>query len=605
MQVGVRVRIKHTNTLKNRVLFALVCIMILQCIVFSCCILLTGTVQALDDSASSVFDNSVKTNAKPLEEKLINWTDLNKYEEDISKIVESLASKNHKKVSQYVKEESARKEILNASSKDVLKYLRNLNSTGCYIILGDKNVNTLKNALILRDLDPDNDSEKNHDILVEAGSSDLMFNQGFTLDSYWTEKLEITKNSDFYLKPFNAGNQYPNIEAKDLGYYSMPYRLHKNDIEVITYTIPLLDENHNSYGVIGIEVTISYLQRLIENMGVGIEASNNYYIGMTKDGVHYQTVLIADGPYQSTLQVLGNLKLKKRGRFYLVDGTQQNLEMSLYNCKLYSTNTPFEKEQWVIAGFVEENALTVSSEELLLKLKISIVTSLIISILGAFYLSGSINKPIKILLAGIENSSKSEVKLPRTKIKEIDNLALEIEKRAKEVYEAGSKMADIISVADIDLGIVEYVDHSSEIYCTEKIMTMFGINVLNWHNNYAPKKENKYLIETIFDKLTLEKEEKNIYRYKKEENDYWVSVKKIISDERELYIFLDVTLTIKEKIKIAHDRDYDVLTNLYNRRAFARDVQTILNRKDCKNLVLAIWDLDHLKYINDSYLQEF
>ena len=93
LQVGVRVKIKHTNTLKDRVLFALVCIMILQCIVFSCCILLTGTVQALDDSASSVFENSVKTNAKPLEEKLVSWTNLNKYEEDISKIVENLASK--------------------------------------------------------------------------------------------------------------------------------------------------------------------------------------------------------------------------------------------------------------------------------------------------------------------------------------------------------------------------------------------------------------------------------------------------------------------------------------------------------------------------------
>lgn len=601
MQVGVSVKIKHTNTLKNRILFALIFIMILQCIVFSCCILLTGTVQALDESANSVFENAVKTNAKPLEEKLVGWTQLDKYEETINQIVENLASKNNKTVSQYVKKESARKEILEHSSEEVLKYLRNLNSTGCYIILGDENVNTLKNALILRDLDPENDSEKNHDILVEAGSSNLMFNQGLTLDSYWTEKLEITQDSDFYLKPFNAGNQYQNIEAKDLGYYSTPYRLHKNDIEVITYTIPLLDENHNSYGVIGIEVTLNYLQRLVDNMSVGIEEGSNYYIGVTEDGVHYQTVLIANGRYQTILQGLGVLNLKSDGQFYLVENTQQKLKMSLYNCKLYSTNTPFEKEQWVIAGFVENSVLTVASEELLLKLKISIATSLLISILGAIYLSTSINKPIKVLLAGIENSSKSEVKLPRTNIKEIDNLALEVEKRAKEVYESGSKMADIISVADIDLGIIEYVDQSPEIYCTEKIMTMFDLSISGWYDNYAPVDENKYLIDKIFAKLILEKDEKNIYRYQKNKNNYWVSVKKIITEERQLYIFLDVTSTIREKIKIAHDRDYDVLTNLYNRRAFARNVREVLKGNDCRNVVLAIWDLDHLKYINDSY----
>ena len=592
-------KIKHTRTLKHRVLFALMCIMILQCIVFSCCILLTGTTQALDESACSVFDNSVKTNAKQLEEKLVGWSQLDKYEESITQIVEKLASKNNKKVSEYVKSNSAKKQILNASFEKVLRYLRNLNSTGCYIILGDEKADTLKDALVLRDLDPENDSEKNYDILVEAGSSELMFNQGLTLDSYWTEKLNITEDSDFYFKPFNAGNEYQKIDANDLGYYSVSHRLHKNDIEVITYTIPLLDENHNSYGVIGIEITISYLQKLIENMGVGIETGNNYYIGMTKDGTNYQSVLIADGRYQSSLQVLGDLKLKKNGSFYLVEGTNPNLEMSLYHCKLYSTNTPFENEQWVIAGFVEKSALTVSSEQLMLKLKISIVTSLIISIIGALYLSTSINRPIKILLAGIESGSKNEVKLPRTEIKEIDNLSLEIERRTREVYESGSKMADIISVADIDLGIIEFADHSPEIYCTEKILTMFDIKVLNWHDNYAPRQGNKYLVEAIFNNLTLEKKEKNIYRYKRNRNNYWVSVKKIISDERQLYIFLDVTATIREKIKIAHDRDYDVLTNLYNRRAFARDVQEVLNT--CNNLVLAIWDLDHLKYINDSY----
>ena len=594
-------KIKHTRTLKHRVLFALLWIMILQCIVFSCCILLTGTTQALDESAISVFDNSVKTNAKLLEERLVNWTQIDKYEETITKIIEKLASQNNEKVSEYVKKDGARKKILDTSFEEVLRYLRNYNSTGCYIILGDEKADTLKDALILRDLDPENDSEKNHDILVEAGSSELMFNQGLTLDSYWTENLNITKDSDFYFKPFNAGNQYQQIDANDLGYYSMPHRLHKDDIEVITYTLPLLDENHNSYGVIGIEITISYLQKLIENMGVGIEAGNNYYIGMTKDGINYQSVLIADGRYQSSLQVLGDLKLKKNGKFYLVEGTQPNLEMSLYDCKLYSTNTPFENEQWVIAGCVEKSALMVSSEQLMLKLKISIVTSLIISIIGVLYLSNSINRPIKILLAGIESGSKNEIKLPRTEIKEIDNLALEIEKRTREVYEFGSKMADIISVADIDLGIIEYADHSPEIYCTEKILTMFDLNVLNWHDNYAPRQGNNYLIETIFNNLTLEKEEKNIYRYKKKGSTYWVSVKKTISDERQLYIFLDVTATIREKIKIAHDRDYDVLTNLYNRRAFARDVEQVLNSNNCSNLVLAIWDLDHLKYINDSY----
>ncbi len=64
----------------------------------------------------------------------------------------------------------------------------------------------------------------------------------------------------------------------------------------------------------------------------------------------------------------------------------------------------------------------------------------------------------------------------------------------------------------------------------------------------------------------------------------------------------DVTEEMVEKQKIEYERDYDLLTNLLNRRAFhSRMTQLFQNRSRMKVAALIMMDLDNLKYINDTF----
>lgn len=593
---------KRKNTLRNRVFIALICIVIVQCLVFTSVILLTGTLQELDESRNTIFENTVTKNAETLENYMIGWSQIDDYQSAVEQVITKLAKENNQEISQYMQEEASRKEALNQVSEILLEHLRNLSTTGCFIILDDGEVGTSKNAIVLRDLDPQNHSVNNYDILVEAGYSKWMLEQGLTLDSSWTEKLSITEDSDFYYKPFNAGNEYTQIQSKDLGYYSKEIRFHTDDIQVITYTRPLLDENHHSYGVIGVEVTESYIQYILSKMGVGID-SGHYYIGVTQDGENYETVVVRSGQYQSLFKSLDTVVLKEGKRFFHIEDTEDvDLEMSLYQCKLYNTNTPFEDEQWVIGGFIESSVLTEASRKLIARLELSTLVSLLVCVIGALLLTHNINKPIKILLAGIEKNSKSEIELPRTNMKEFDELAREIEKRTHEVYRAGSKVADIIAMANINLGVVEYINDSTEMFCNKELLEMFHLPLVGWHDNYVPKEKNLDIIEGVLRTLVKETEEENIYWCKKDNGEkFWVRLEEVVDEERRLCVFMDVTDSMKEKKKITHDRDYDVLTDIYNRRAFARIVEGILSSGECENGVLTVWDLDHLKYVNDTY----
>ena len=59
---------------------------------------------------------------------------------------------------------------------------------------------------------------------------------------------------------------------------------------------------------------------------------------------------------------------------------------------------------------------------------------------------------------------------------------------------------------------------------------------------------------------------------------------------------------MRERLRIEHERDYDTLTGLYNRRAFKRESESIFGRrKKIRHAAFIMLDLDNLKYINDTF----
>ena len=64
----------------------------------------------------------------------------------------------------------------------------------------------------------------------------------------------------------------------------------------------------------------------------------------------------------------------------------------------------------------------------------------------------------------------------------------------------------------------------------------------------------------------------------------------------------DVTANTLEKLRIEHERDYDTLTDLYNRRAFHRIcAEFFCSPEKLGHAALLMFDLDNLKQINDTF----
>lgn len=73
-------------------------------------------------------------------------------------------------------------------------------------------------------------------------------------------------------------------------------------------------------------------------------------------------------------------------------------------------------------------------------------------------------------------------------------------------------------------------------------------------------------------------------------------------DEVQVGLVEDVTAATLERRRIEHERDYDVLTGLYNRRAFdARAKKLFRMPEKLGHAALLMMDMDNLKQINDTF----
>ena len=86
----------------------------------------------------------------------------------------------------------------------------------------------------------------------------------------------------------------------------------------------------------------------------------------------------------------------------------------------------------------------------------------------------------------------------------------------------------------------------------------------------------------------------------------YVRLKETQIESRVIVLAEDVTTATRERMRIERERDYDLLTGLYNRRAFYRFAGRIFDQPDkMKHAAVVMMDLDNLKHINDTFGPEW
>lgn len=171
--------------------------------------------------------------------------------------------------------------------------------------------------------------------------------------------------------------------------------------------------------------------------------------------------------------------------------------------------------------------------------------------------------------------------------------------------EFDNKIADIINMAGFPMAIIEIDAGAEQAYCTEKVAEFFGVELAGWENNYVSKEVLVNALSPCRETLYPEYNEDSVFRYVLEDGGRrWFSIK-IKEDAGQFFcVLMEVTESIRERRLMRRDRDFDALTGLYTRRALQRKMNSLLGERNVKQGILAVWDLDNLKYINDHYGHE-
>jgi diguanylate cyclase (GGDEF)-like protein len=578
-----------------RVTLLVIILIVAQAILLSVFLILGGVLGQARQNAYTTFSDKVKNRNESLQRELnIRWTNLDPYQNQITKLLSA-----HKDTDQY----------LSDISEYLMSILRSTQSTGAFVILQPEDSGQDYPSLYFRDYDPVLNDYGNKDLYMVVGPAEIAKKLQIPLDQMWKYKMNMANMvHPFYDEPYQNADlsHYSNL----LGYWSLPFQLFPEDIPVITYTEPLLSKNDEVMGVIGVEISIQYFKQFLPSTELQARDSLGYFIGYKNEESEGIEPILFTRAIQNQILKSGSelsyTKVDSEENIFLLDNHKgkNDIYLCIEEMDLYSDNTPFQVEQWYIIGMMSGNSLLYYVNQLQNIILFSLISSILIGIVGGYLVSYRFTKPIILLANKVKNSDMSKkLALEKTGLTEVDELSLAIQTANDSLLESTIKMSRIIDLAELAIGAFEYRADSNYVFVTDQLMSILSIIP----EEMVQLREDKLLFRKRIQELLINPiaEEENVFILPGHQPK-WVKLKEVNTDKFTIGVVTDVTDEMIEKLGIIRERDFDYLTQIYNRQALHRVGEEILATLD-KNLEAAIlmFDLDNLKDINDTYGHEW
>lgn len=598
---------QHVHSLFQRLLLTLIILVILISAIFFVSIFNSHALQDLKNSSFNLFDQRVvyRSNElqKNLAERKLNSDDLKTLLTSCDKLYKNRTS---------LQEPYLNKEIL-LKLHDITK-TKNIN--GIHLIL-DKNVFHSEEypAFYLYDTTPEEFFADKTDITARLGNARLLKENDFILDQNWKPTLSMDEKDplyDFYFQPYHAAIANPQLTMSECGYWSTSNKLSDSTTSILSYNVPLFNEAHQFYGVVGIDLSFDYLKNYLPYEELN-DHSKKAFLLANKQGTDKYHILMSNGPaYSAYLKNDMDLTLQKDtyGQKIILPALSEDTLASSHPIYLYAAASPFRNKLWYLIGVGSENEIFYSHMQIRRVLMFACITALIIGGLVALYGGMLFTKPIRALATRLRKTpvTSDKIKLPKTHINEIDELSSAIEDLSYHLHGAESRLSYVLHTIDIPIGAIE-IYNQKKVFCTEKVGYL-----LNFHE----QTKMEYTYEDFM--AEIQAFNKKIISTKTEEsNEHMTSdihlvqvclapdkiswLRFLIShvEENRVVVVSDVTAEIMEKEHLMYERDHDVLTQLLNRRAFRNRCEQLLQNSDLKTCAMVLWDLDNLKLVNDTY----
>lgn len=615
----------HKNSIIRRILFPMLLVIILQTVCIMGILTQSGIVSHLKDNSTDILQERVNSRKTYLETTMVNnWSKVDGTVRAVNQKTQAYLEKNALELSDLGEMNEQNALFLNTLSDDLITMLRNNRVTGAFLILNTSDLSqetanggfTNKLGLYFRDLDPKSEAANNSDLLLERGSSLAVRDLGIATSSYWEPGFNFSdseKYQPFFYEPYqNAyANLKNNLDTKlsDWGYWSPSYQLSREDTQAISYSVPLFLEDGSLYGVLGVDITLDYLKTMLPYSELASEKEGSYLLAIgNPTTLEFQNVM-TNGP--ALPQVLGDSvhytarQSSSGGQDeYYLESQDNEMYCTIQYLNLYNSNVAFSSQRWALIGTVAADNLFSFAHTMQNLLRFCIILTFLIGIGIAVLITYLISRPVLALSQEMEEADPHKaLKLKRTRIMEIDQLSNSLEKLSRDVIHSANKFTRIMEMASARLAGFEFDRQEKSLFVTEKffdIFSMYGID-----ESSLSQEEFFTYMKTLRRYYQADESHDNEYVFKIRNSKGNSYVRLTLNDNGKHCYGLaeDVTRMIQERQIIEHERDYDLLTGLINRRAFHRQMTELFehNTASLKLAVLLMMDLDNLKQINDGY----
>ncbi len=471
-------------------LVSLIAIMLVQSAITIGTLIVRRTAKTLEEYSGGMMRRLVENRQVILQNDMNQrWSTISDQEGFLNNSLQEFLTDENAEVEGLLQSDELKTRLLERLFPECLSILQNNSTTGVFLVLTGAELETAGDyaGVFIRDSDPHTNPVNYTDLLLERGSKQLSRAWNVPLDTNWTSLFHMEgmgqnpKDAYFY-EPWRAGVEYPEADAEDLGYWSLPFTLEKKDsdtYEMITYSIPLRYEGQ-VYGVLGVEIACQNLYDYFPAGELNSSQQSGYMLAVKKEDGSY-LFLTGKGMLCDLIRSAGrNFTLSETGydNLSLVrDITLSGQGIYAVECplRLYDRNVPYENTEWVLLGLNTERELFGMSRQLYFWMLIAVLAGLVFGVFGIYILVRHLTRPVQRLMQCIMEGSVGLQKFRLSNILEIDALyevirdLTEQQKRAenilleeKERYKVALESSkDIFFSYDLQNHVLDLVNHET------------------------------------------------------------------------------------------------------------------------------------------------
>ncbi len=606
---------------------------LLQLLVFFAAMMIGGVFTETRRYAYNVLSEKTQNRSTYIENFLDQRVSyIGNYADEVNAVVKNILAEEGKTSSDILTDKELNKRILGDTANLVVSLCRSSSANDAFIYLNtdrlyeSDGVNKL-NGFYIRDTDAHSNDFANGDLLLEAGNADVARSLGITMDFEWSLYTDLTEDNDFdfFFSPISAYESTPGLNVKNCGYWSGFSKISRSASTSMKYSLPLVLEDGTVYGVIGIGLLEKSIMSSIPASDF-LNESACYIVGsdMENTGI-YQMQVYSGAAYTRLVsdETVFDKNAVGENRMNSFNTKSESVGC-IFEMNLYGSGSPFRQQRWALISVADSKAILEIYQKLISTFVISALISLIIGVAVSLILSRTVTKPVSDMTRKLDQNSDSGdiISFVDSGISEFDTLANSIVELQVNIRGQASRVSDILSISESGIGTFMYDRKNGSVFVGKsllKILNFPGVKSnedftipFSKFREYLGYFDDRYHIfdNEIFSADSGKTKGINIdTKYDPDgsgANSKWFRFSFTKDENAVMGLVQDITREVLERRKIEHERDYDITTDIYNRRAFYRKLESLFAKPRLLGVAAFIMiDLDNLKFVNDTFGHEY